>query len=73
MALPKKYIEVQFEGKPIFVSAITEGDSKTYLATRKEAKENLESLLKKHYDEIQRLCGEIDNLKKEIKILKGED
>lgn len=66
MPFNKKYVEIKIEGKVVAVPEIKECAPVEYIKKEQAAKKNLENLIKW-------LLVKIDNLEKEVKILKGED
>lgn len=73
MPLFKKYVEIVYDGKPIFVANIIEGDTRQYLDARKIANANLTKLVNDYDTKIKELTGKVESLAKEVKILKGEE
>lgn len=69
----KKYAEVLYEGKPIYVLEIKECTPLEFIEKNKKALRNLQDLKIRFQTEKQELKKEINNLKEEIKHLKGED
>lgn len=69
----KRYVVIEYEGKPIFVSKVIEGDSTTYINVTNEAMANLKTLLDEQKAETNRLEKKIKVLQDEVKVLKGED
>ena len=66
MGYCKKYVEIGIEGKTVFVSEVKECSSLEFIQKQKEAKETLEKVL-------DSLLTRIENLEKEVRVLKGED
>lgn len=72
----KKIAIIQYNEKNIFVDVVREVDSVEFLKLREEAKQNLKELTddyKKTKEEVACLFDEVEKLKHEIKILKGEE
>lgn len=73
MPLKKQYVQVEIEGKPVFVSIVSEGDSKSYLDAKKDAQKNLEHLFYIYQEDKKQLESRIAYLEEEIRKIKGED
>lgn len=67
--MPKKYIEIKFEKKTVAVCPIKECEPLEYIELEKEATKNFLQL----YARLKRYDERIDQLEKDIKLLKGED
>lgn len=61
------------QGKPLVVVGIKEVDPREFSVLTKEAATNYVNKIILYNDKFNQLHQEIENLKKEIKILKGED
>lgn len=71
--LSKKAIIVHYQGKPIAIFHVQDCNSHDFLVLEKECKQNLYELLDSFETEKVALLERVENLEKEIKILKGED
>jgi chaperonin cofactor prefoldin len=69
----KKYVEIKYDDKVIFVAAIKEGESTVFLTEKENAIKNLENFLIANDNRFKGLEKQIADLEKEIKHLKGED
>ena len=69
----KKYVEIIYNGKKIFVGDIVEGDSTDYLNACLESSNNLKELIKGYKEEIAGLNARVKKLEDEIKAIKGVD
>ena len=67
------YVEITYDGKPIFISGIKKCDSKTFLDKKVEADENLKLLLLHYQVQIDKLNKKVDELSAELKAIKGEE
>lgn len=71
-----KTVVIYFDEKPIIVEKVREFNAVEFLQLRKEALDNFSLLLDKVEDfkkDVKALHDEIDLLKQEIKLLKGEE
>ena len=73
MALKKQYIEIEYNGKVVFVATVKEGESTDYLNAKKQATKNLAEIIRNHTELLSQFQTKINDLEKEIKHLKGED
>ena len=69
----KNYIEIKYNDKVVCVASVKSGSTTDYLNAKKEAEQNLKSLIKGYDDFFVELVKRIDDLEKEVKHLKGED
>lgn len=66
MPFNKKYVEIKLNGKVVAVPEVKDCEPLEYIKKEQAAAKNLDTLVKW-------LLIKIDNLEKEVKILKGED
>ena len=72
----KKTALIKYKGKPIFVAPVVDLELKDFVSKQKEAERYLDEVLKfkeSHDQKLLELEKEVAELKKEIRILKGED
>lgn len=72
----KKTALIKYKGKPIFVAPIIDLELKDFVSKQKEAESYLDEVLKfkeAHDQKLSELEKEVAELKKQVKILKGED
>lgn len=66
MPITKKYVEIKIEDKVVAILPICECTPHEFLAKKKEASDNFNLI-------VNGLIKRVDELEKEVKILKGED
>ena len=72
----KKTALIKYKGKPIFVAPIIDLELKDFVSKQKEAESYLDEALKfkeAHDQKLSELEKEVAELKKQVKILKGEE
>lgn len=69
----KKYVVVSLDEKPIFVCAVKDSDTGSFIRDKKEAEKNLSDLLKSYDDKFAFLEKRVEELEKQVKVLKGEE
>lgn len=72
----KKTALIKYKGKPVFVAPVVDLELKDFVSKQKEAERYLDEVLsfkEAHDQKLLELEKEVAELKKEIKILKGED
>lgn len=72
----KKATLIKYKGKLVFVAPVVDLELKDFVSKQKEAEKYLDEVLKfkeAHDHKLSELEAEIAELKKEVKILKGED
>jgi predicted nucleic acid-binding Zn-ribbon protein len=72
----KKTALIKYKGKPVFVAPVVDLELRDFVSKQKEAEVYLDDVLKfkeAHDQKLLELEKEVAELKKQIKILKGED
>lgn len=72
----KKATLIKYKGSLVFVAPVVDLELKDFVSKQKEAEKYLDDVLKfkeAHDQKLSELEAEIAELKKEIKILKGEE
>lgn len=69
----KKYVEIRIDNRVIAICPVKECEPLDFVKLQESAKKNRAALIFKYNNEIAQLKDEIENLKKDIKYLKGED
>ena len=72
----KKTALIKYKGKPIFVAPVIDLELKDFVSKQKEAESYLDEVLKfkeAHDQKLSELEKEVAELKKQVRILKGED
>lgn len=71
--MKKQCVVIRFSGKTIYVAQVVDLDSKDLFALTKEANDNLKKIIDEDIATRSLLIKKIENLEKEIKVLKGEE
>lgn len=72
----KKTALIKYKGNPIFVAPVIDLELKDFIAKQKEAESYLDEVLKfkeAHDQKLLELEKEVAELKKQVRILKGEE
>lgn len=69
----KAIIIKDLNGNPLYIARVEEVSDLDFLKLKKQCKENQENVAKLGQEAIAQLSKEIEESKKEIKILKGEE
>jgi predicted nucleic acid-binding Zn-ribbon protein len=72
----KKATLIKYKGKPVFIAPVIDLELKDFVSKQKEAEVYLDEVLsfkEAHDQKLLELEKEVAELKKQVKILKGED
>ena len=72
-SIKKKCAVLYYKGKPVALCYFKEVTTEQFLALEKECAENQAKLDKSQRDIVDGFVKEISNIKKDIKVLKGEE
>ena len=71
--IPENYIKIEYQGKVIFVASVLSTDSTSLEIEKRQAVNNLATLVRDYEVAIQRLEKRLDNVENELKTIKGEE